>query len=149
MCLVVKVDSEKNVADVKGKRTIFQPQTTYVRVPIFINYFRFDADRRVWECLSPSLYIRYAQSSIVELNGVIYFHQFQKDNLLRYNTIKDRWSETSVTSVDAKNDQLTYISTIFKSKGFLYAVANGNLHKYDTGLNTWTKVKYLKAKSFQ
>lgn len=150
MCLVVAAGTEKNVADVKGEKTICSHiAATEVRVLIFVNDFRFNTDRRVWESLSPSLFIRYAQSTIVELNGVVYFHQSKKNNLLRYDTIKDRWSETSELSADAETDEHNYISSIFKSKGFLYAIASGNLHKYDTGMNNWTKVKHLNPKLSQ
>lgn len=69
-----------------------------------------------------------------------------KYSLLRYNTNDDTWSETSEipTDADDKKYNMNPIHTIFKVKTSLYAItAQENLYKYNTGLDTWTMVKYL------
>lgn len=75
-----------------------------------------------------------------------------KYSLLRYNTNEDKWSETSeiIADLDDKRFNMNAIQTIFKAKAHIYVItAQDSLYKYNAGLDSWTKVKYLKAKFYQ
>lgn len=122
-----------------------------LKIGIF-HYSRFNTELRVWESISPSPIAGYAEYIIAESNGTIYFQQLVKYSLLRYNTNEDKWSETSeiIPDVEDKRYHMNAIQTIFKAKTSIYVItAQECLYKYNAGLDTWTKVKYLEAKFYQ
>lgn len=105
----------------------------------------FNTDRRVWESLSPAPYKLGDRCLLLELFGFVYLLNRSAEynharNLLCYDTIENKWSETAV--VDA-NKPDCYITSVFISKNRLYASTTyRGLYRYDTVQNTWTLVNF-------